>query len=291
MTTAYHPEADGQTERQNHVIEQYIRCFCDFRQNDWAPLLSTCEFSLNNSVKESTRVSPFFFELGRHPRITPNVSGPLKYPSLEEMFEARSQAQEEAKASMLMAQEHMKWYFDQNHSKVPFKVGDKVWIKGKDIKLHLKKPLTDKLAAKQHGPFEILEQYDDVTFRVKLLKRYEGRHPVFHAQKLILHHEDLIGKREPRKPGPVEFDDKDEPYYEVEKIVDLRIVEDDEGKQHVEFQVKWEGYPNEENRWVELWELKGMSKLVKEFSKNNPNAPFPKSIRDDTPRTSKKRRD
>jgi hypothetical protein len=99
MTTAYHPEADGQTEQQNHVIEQYIRCFCDYQQNNWCKLLSTCEFALNNSVKESTKVSSFFFELGRHPRIAPNVTGPLKYPSLKEMFEARSVAQEEAKAS------------------------------------------------------------------------------------------------------------------------------------------------------------------------------------------------
>jgi hypothetical protein len=218
MTTAYHPEADGQTERQNHVIEQYLRCFCDYRQDDWASLLSSCEFSLNNTVKESTKVSPFFFELGRHPRIAPNIVGPLRHPSLEQMFEARSQAQEEAKASMLMAQEHAKWYFDQNHRTVPFKVGDKVWIKGKDIKIHLKKPLSDKLAAQKHGPFEITDQYGEATFRVKLTKKYESRHPVFHAQKLIMHQEDTIGDRNPSEPGPLDFDDQDKPIYEIDRI-------------------------------------------------------------------------
>jgi hypothetical protein len=208
------------------------------------------------------------------------------------MFEARSQAQEEAKASMLMAQEHAKWYFDQNHRTVPFKVGDKVWIKGKDIKIHLKKPLSDKLAAQKHGPFEITDQYGEATFRVKLTKKYESRHPVFHAQKLIMHQEDTIGDRNPSEPGPLDFDDQDEPIYEIDRIVDSKIVggDDDDSPQKVMFQVRWLGWTDEEDRWLDLFELKDAKDAVRDYIRKNPDAPLPRSLTDSRPRVRRQRR-
>jgi hypothetical protein len=105
-----------------------------------------------------------------------------------------------------------------------------------------------------------------------------------------LHNPDSIGNREPRKPDPVEFDEENEPYYEVEKITKSRVIIDDEGKQHVEFEVKWEGYPEEENHWLQLWELRGAPRIVKEFIKNNPTSPLPKSLTNDSPQPEKKRK-
>jgi hypothetical protein len=96
MSTAYHPQTDGQTERVNQSLENYLRIFCDHRQNHWEEFLPTAEFSCNNAAHESTKLSPFFVETGWNPRMAPDVSGELSHPSLEDLFHDQIEAQEEA---------------------------------------------------------------------------------------------------------------------------------------------------------------------------------------------------
>ena len=67
MSTAYHPQTDGQTERVNQEIEQYLRIYIDHRQSDWAEWLSICEFSYNDKVHMATGHSPFYLTEGQHP--------------------------------------------------------------------------------------------------------------------------------------------------------------------------------------------------------------------------------
>ena len=66
-STAYHPQTDGQTERLNQEIEQYLRLFIDHHQSDWAEWLSLAEFAYNNKVQTSLGHSPFFVNQGYHP--------------------------------------------------------------------------------------------------------------------------------------------------------------------------------------------------------------------------------
>lgn len=72
-TASHHPESDGQTERKNQTLEQYIRTHCDYHQNDWSQLLPFAEFTYNNAVSSSTRKTPFYANLGYHPRATLKV--------------------------------------------------------------------------------------------------------------------------------------------------------------------------------------------------------------------------
>ena len=133
MSTAYHPQTDGQTERVNQSLEQYLRIFCNHRQDDWAKLLSSAEFAYNNAAHESTGLSPFFIEYGYHPRMAPDMQEELNHPTLEDLLSDRAEAREQAHASLKLAAEHMKWYFDIHKSSVPFKIGDKVMLKGHDL--------------------------------------------------------------------------------------------------------------------------------------------------------------
>ena len=70
FTSGYHPQADGQTERVNQTLEQYIRCYCSYQQDDWSELLPMAEFTYNNAPNASTCISPFFANKGYHPNIT-----------------------------------------------------------------------------------------------------------------------------------------------------------------------------------------------------------------------------
>ena len=83
MSTAYHPQTDGQTERVNQSLEQYLRIFCNHRQDDWVKLLSSAEFAYNNAAHESTGLSPFFIEYGYHPRMAPKP-GPIQVDGQDE---------------------------------------------------------------------------------------------------------------------------------------------------------------------------------------------------------------
>ena len=68
-STAYHPQTDSQTERVNQEMEQYLRLYISYRQDDWAEWLPMVEFAHNNRQHSSTGKSPFFVNLGRHPDI------------------------------------------------------------------------------------------------------------------------------------------------------------------------------------------------------------------------------
>jgi len=68
-STAYHPQTDGQTERVNQELEQYLRIFIGERQDDWYTLLPLAEFSYNNHIHSSMQQTPFLLDTGRHPQM------------------------------------------------------------------------------------------------------------------------------------------------------------------------------------------------------------------------------
>lgn len=71
MSTANHPESDGQTERANRVMEEVLRHYVGADQTNWDRYLPLCEFAINNSwnQNESTKSTPFYLNYGRHPRV------------------------------------------------------------------------------------------------------------------------------------------------------------------------------------------------------------------------------
>src|SRR5258705_8863820 len=70
FTSGYHPEGDGQTEHTNQVLEQYLRTYMNYQQDDWATLLPMAEFAYNNTTNAMTGVSPFFANKGYHLEFT-----------------------------------------------------------------------------------------------------------------------------------------------------------------------------------------------------------------------------
>jgi hypothetical protein len=73
LSTAYHPQTDGQTERQNQTLEQYLRAYVNYLQDDWVYWLPLAEFAYNNSVHASTGITLFYAEKGFHPSIEATV--------------------------------------------------------------------------------------------------------------------------------------------------------------------------------------------------------------------------
>ncbi len=105
FTSGYHPEGDGQTEHINQVLEQYLRAYMNYQQDNWAPLLPLAEFAYNNTTSETTGVSPFFANKGYHPRMTPNLLAPSSSSEAQHYVADLDQLHAQLKTSIVEAQE------------------------------------------------------------------------------------------------------------------------------------------------------------------------------------------
>ena len=68
LSTAFYPQTDGQTERVNQSVEQYLRVFTSYNQDDWSTILGQASFAYNNTYHTATKLTPFFANFGYHPR-------------------------------------------------------------------------------------------------------------------------------------------------------------------------------------------------------------------------------
>ena len=98
LSTAYHPQTDGQTERINQELEQYLRVFIDHRQEQWPDWLGTAEFAYNNKIHTVTKISPFKANYGQDPRMGFEGRRKGKYEMAGKFVERMKKIQEEAKA-------------------------------------------------------------------------------------------------------------------------------------------------------------------------------------------------
>lgn len=257
MTTAYHPQADGQTEHTNQTLEQYLRCYVDYNLDNWSRLLSTAEFAYNNQAHEGTKSSPFFLEYGRHPRAGPTLVKHTSRIDLNDIMQKRQDAQEQAKAALQLAAERMKWYYDKGVQSVPFKVGDKVLLNLKDYQT------TERaLHPRYEGPFRIVEQLSPVTFKLEMPSRYRSIYPVFHASKLATYNEPTIIEQRAAPPELVVV--KGQEQYEVEKILQHRV----RGKKN-QYLVRWKGYGREDDTWEPEQNLANAKDILLEYKKKN----------------------
>jgi len=135
LLTVFHPQTDGQIERVNQELEQYLRMFIDHRQKQWPDWLGTAEFVYNNKVHSSTKTLPFKANYRQDPRIGFKIRKKGKYKGAEKFVIKIKEVQEEAKAALRKAQEKIKKYADRKRAEVnKYKVGDLVILSTKDLK-------------------------------------------------------------------------------------------------------------------------------------------------------------
>jgi hypothetical protein len=256
-STAYHPRTDGQSERSNQWLETAIRFITDQKQKNWAPYLPIAQFAHNNWPSDTTRKSPFFLLMGFNPHADwIHATSPIPKVTLrlEQLKEARIQARD----AMIKAQQS--WV---KHRDMPkYKEGDQVWLEGKNLCIN--QP-TAKLAPRKHGPFKITQVMSAVNYRLELPMQW-SIHPVFHIDLLTLYKETIMHGPNFTRPTPELIDGEEE--YSVEKILDSRHFG---RRRRLQYLVKWEGYPDAENMWVDKDDVFANDK-VREFKASNPDA-------------------
>jgi transposase InsO family protein len=235
LSTAYHPQTDGATERVNQEIEAYLSIYCASNPEEWAQTLPFVEFTHNNRRHAERQHTPFELMYGESPRAIPLSFENTKYPSIEERITTLLRNREEALAAHELASSHIA---DRRKSTfTPFKKGDQVWLDSKNLKTIYHK----KMRPKREGPFTITEVLGPVTYRLKLPKTWRV-HDVFHAALLRLYRENEVYGENFTKPPP-ELEGKEEAY-EVETILNHRK----RGRGYQYF-IKWRGYPISDASW------------------------------------------
>ena len=153
---AYHLQTDGQTERVNQELKQYLRVFIDHRQEQWPDWLETAEFAYNNKIHSATKVSLFKANYGQNPRIRFEERRKGKYEAAERFIERIKRIQEEAKAVLSKVQEKMKRFIDRKQSKEEeYRVEDLVLLNTKDLKWQMKERRLEKLTEHFVGPYKV----------------------------------------------------------------------------------------------------------------------------------------
>jgi len=156
MSMAFHPQTDGQIERVNQELEQYLRIFIDYRQEQWPEWLGMAEFAYNNKAHSSTRMLPFKANYEQDLRMGFKERKKRKYEGAERFVMKMKEIQEEAKAALGKAQEKIKKYADRKRTEVDdYKVGDLVLLSTKDLKYQIVGRRTEKLTERFVGPYKV----------------------------------------------------------------------------------------------------------------------------------------
>ena len=258
VSTAYHPRMDGQSERSNQWLEQYLRFWVDYQQTNWHHYLPLAEFAHNSWKNEATGCSPFEILMGYSPRaeifdVTSSI------PTVALRLRDWKRAREEAQRLMIKAQK--KWTKGKELIQ-RYKTGDQVWLEGCNLRIDWP---SVKLAPKRYGPFKIGKVLSPITYQLELPLQWKI-HGVFHADLLTPYHETELHGPNFTRPPPDLIDGEEE--YKVEEILQSWRF----GRGHkVQYLVRWKGYPESENQWVD-WDDLHADKVIADFKKKNPKA-------------------
>jgi len=259
LLIAYHSQTDGQTERINQELEQYLRVFIDHRQEQWPGWLGTAEFTYNNKIHTATKTSPFKVNYGQDPRMGFEGRRKRKYKVVGKFVERMKKIQEEAKAVLEKVQEKMKKFANRRRGEgEEYRVGDLVLLSTKDLKWQMKGRRSEKLMERFVDPYKVKGIVFSNAIELELPKSIKI-HPVVNASRVQLYKPQVEGQKR-TLPKPVII--KEEEEFEVEKILNKRMVREKE-----KFLVRWKGYTAEEDTWENKENLENAKELVEEFEK------------------------
>ena len=192
-STAFHPQTDGQTERYNRTLEDMLRHYVSPLLNDWDRFLPCAEFAINNSHVENIGTTPFYLNMGWHPRtpIQIHLAGlyaahhdVLSSPRAHEFVSNLQTRVSAARQLLLAAQQRMREHVNAHRSPKAFEVGDQVLLSTKN--LTFKGPNCRKFLPRFIGPFVVQSRIGPAAYRLNITDVLPASriHPVFHVELL-----------------------------------------------------------------------------------------------------------
>ncbi|KAJ4780790.1 polyprotein [Rhynchospora pubera] len=245
LSTAYHPQSDGQVERVNQCVETYLRSMVFNQQKQWAKWIPLAEYWYNTNFHSSLSITPFKALYGYDPPSLPLGSAPkCTVEAVNVVLRDRQQILTDLRSQLVKAQERMKKLADIHRSEREFSKGDWVYLKLQPYRqLSVSGCQNNKLSPRFYGPYEILEKIGQVAYRLNLPVN-SSIHPVIHVSQL----KEKIGNGQvifPTLPlvglqPPVQL--------EPELILERRMIKR-RNAAVPQILVKWLNQPHEEATW------------------------------------------
>lgn len=272
LSSAFHPQTDGNTEILNQYIDQRLRPFVNHYQDNWSELLPALDFAQATLPHYSTGLSPFELEFGYRPRRhwdwsarTRKDCEPRELMNRKDAanFARRAfAAQEWAKKNLIVAQQRQKNAADRHRREIDFGVGDKVMLSTKGLRCG--RP-SKKLGHQNIGPFRIKEKIGH-SFALELPKDMRV-HNLFHADRLRKFPGNPLPGQSTDAPEPTIYHSEEE--FEVSEITNSRI-----SRGQLQYQANWKGYDTDRT-WYPATNFKGAPTVLKTFHDRYPAAAGP----------------
>ncbi|KAK3035478.1 hypothetical protein RJ639_034448 [Escallonia herrerae] len=266
MSSSYHPESDGQTERFNSMLEEYLRHFVNATQKNWVKLLDVAQLCFNSRKSSSTGKSAFEIVNGQQPLLphTVNVPNAGKSPRAISFSEEWRQNIDLAHSYLEKVARRMKKHADKNRRSQEFNVGDKVMVKLLQQDRKFLRGRDSRLLQKYEGPLTIVKKIGKMAYKVDPPHWWSRQlHPVFHVSMLKPFYEDTADpsrgqiKRQGLKP-------KAAGKRVAEAILNDRVIIASR-KRHQEYLVKWQGQMDEENTWERAADLSAYADKIEAY--------------------------
>src|ERR1700694_3651179 len=273
MSTAFHPQTDGQTERLNQILEIYLRAFVNYEMSNWEDLLPMAEFAYNNTKSTSTGMTHCYANYGYHPAAHNPPIGAPRNPGAQLYAHWMVNVHEDVRKHLEKSGERIKKFADNRRADAPtYEEGQLVMLNARNIKT--KRP-AKKLDRKMLGPFKIQKVISPTAVRLSLPSTWRI-HNSFHVSLIEPYRAGIQVQPDPdqvlREADPIEGED-----YQVEEIKDSMEIQG-----NVKHLVKWEGWPAK-RLWTwepyEHFHGEGAKAIVRQFHHGNPGKPVDERAR------------
>ena len=266
LSTACHPQTDGQSEIAIRKVEEMIRPFANYKKDNWAEHLVDFELAYNSAVNSTTLCRPFFVNYGVHPKIVPLETLSSHNPSAKSFMDTIHDTTKFAYDRITKQNRKMAEY--ANKSRIPhdFKVNDLVWLSTKNLSVEDGSGIR-KLHPKFCEPFKTTKKIYDVAFKLELSEPMKARgiHDALHCSLLRPYNSDTFGRYDKPLP-PIQIQDGIK--YEVEAILHSKLI-----RRKSQFLVKWKGIGDHENTWQTRKDLHNSPELLHEYKTSMRRSP------------------
>jgi hypothetical protein len=250
LSTANHPQTDGQSEREIQTLTTALRSYVDTAGDNWDELLPALELGFNSKVQASTGASPFMLVYGNEPRLPIDCvlddARPVTVPAAGDRATRIKSAIDAARTQAEQAQARQKRLADQHRRLLQLKVGDQVLLSTDGLQL---RSGTHKLTARYIGPFSVIGNVGDNAITLSLPPLLGALHSTFNISRLKVYRDgrSLFPTRPQRfeQPPAVVTDTNGVASYEVERALAQRG-----SNSRRELLVRWKGYSAEHDEWV-----------------------------------------
>ncbi|GMP97113.1 hypothetical protein CsSME_00045491 [Camellia sinensis var. sinensis] len=262
-SSSYHPETDGQTERFNCMLEEYLRHFVNANQRNWVQLLDVAQLCFNSQKSSSTGKSAFEIVNGQQPLLPHTVDGPYegKSPRAYQFAKEWKRNHDITRAYLEKAASKMKKWADEKRRPLEFKAGDQVLVKLNPEQRKFMRGRDRRLVRKYEGPVTILKRIGKCAYKIDA-PSWLKVHPVFHVSYLKPYY--------PDKEDPTRNEQKRQTITakagkrSIESILADRVKMVSK-KQQRQYLVKWKGLGDEEISWEREADLSAFQNEIEAY--------------------------